>query len=160
MARDRGPGDGPTETVRLYLIGLDPKGEALAPAFAAGLVCEIAAVVPCHHWWGGPGLGAAAGMSALAAALAYVLSCRGLPRSVEVGGARLRVLDGRGRPCSQFGRADVETVELGNGILRVIERGRRRQEIAVYNSFRPGAVPRLRDALERHGWLSPGPRRA
>jgi hypothetical protein len=159
MARDHGIGDGLTETVRLYLIGLDRKGEALGPAFATALICEIAAIVPCHHWWGGPGLVAAMGVSALAAVLAYVLSCRGLPQSIEVGGTRLRILDRRGRPCSQFERAGVEAVELSNGVLHVIERGRRRHGIVVYNSFRPSAVLRLHDALERHGWLSLDPRR-
>ncbi len=65
-------------------------------------------------------------------------------------------MDLRGRVRDQFDRANVEAVELRGHLLEVIERpGRRRHVITVYNSVMPRAMLRLRNAVERYGWLQP-----
>jgi hypothetical protein len=141
--------------VLLYLIAQDSGVEPLWWAWAALLGGGIATAVPFHYWWGWPGLAAAVVISAAVAALVYWLTCKG-PRSIEVSTVRLRFVDLRGRVCDQFDRANVEAVELRGHLLEVIERpGRRRHVITVYNSVMPRAMLRLRNAVERYGWLQP-----
>jgi hypothetical protein len=156
VARKPGSGDGPAESVLLYLVAQDSVVEPLWRAWAALFGCGIATGAPFHYWWGWPGVAAAAVTSASAAALVFWLTCRG-PRSCEVSPARLRFLDLRGRVCDQFDRGDVEAVELSSRLLTVIEPARRRHAIAVDNVMMPRAVSRLRNALRRHGWLPPDP---
>jgi len=116
---------------------------------AAGFVAAVEFTVA---WWAG--LAGMAGWFAFAG-LFFLTQYRDDPY-LEVGADRLRLRDSRRKPWREYQRSQISSVMIRYNTLEILGVDGRRLDFLLVPRI-IGPSPRVRRALESHGWLAEEP---